>query len=331
MELARGLRRRRVEAAGDLRRGGEFFAQQPVFLASLVVGAVLYAVLPRPYRRFALVLPVVAVFPVTFSLGYTIVGFGVMLLGLAGLWLGPFLGARPLARRLYVWGMLPALGCACITAYTSSNGFMNAGIGFYPALFATPGLLALALQPPEGETPDAAGSGRVAALIVPWVLMGVFLLTALRFGQYQYRTVYHDSQRKFLTERVVAGPFAGLWTRPDNHAFEEDLRADVARYVRPGQRVLFFDNIPGGYLYTKARPAANTLWLSWSDDMAGPEKHATLAWWRQTGAYPDVAIRYLWRVKYRKGHTLKAFIAPPRYRLEAARGRFEVWAREPAP
>ena len=80
-----------------------------------------------------------------------------MLFGLAGrVARVRFLGARPLARRLYVWGMLPALGGACITAYTSSNGFMNAGIGFYPGAVRHPGLLALAdcQPPPRAETPD---------------------------------------------------------------------------------------------------------------------------------------------------------------------------------
>ena len=161
---------------------------------------------------------------------------------------------------------------------------------------------------------------------------GVLLLTALRFGQYQYRTVYHDSQRKFLTASVSSrGRSRGCGRGPDNAR----VRGAAAR----GRRAVREAGAARAVLRQPTRRATCTRRRGRRQQPVAvvvrrhrrAGAHATLAWWRRTGAYPDVAFRYLWRVKYRKGHTLKAFIAPPRYRLEAARGRFEVWAREPAP
>ncbi|HEY3316898.1 MAG TPA: hypothetical protein VGK50_00530 [Coriobacteriia bacterium] len=301
-------------------QAGTFFIQQPLFLVAVVVAVVL-AVALKERGRWALLLPVVAMFPVHGShIAYTLVLYAVTLYGLAGVLLAAGLKGRPLAQRLYVWGVLPAFAAGCVTAYTSSNGFMNAAIGFFPALLATSGVMALVM-------PSAEAKRSLGAALLPWALAIVFALAVVSLGRYQYRSVYHDSPRRYLKATVPAGPFAGLRTLPETARFEAQLRGDVAAYVKPGQLVLFFDNFPAGYLFTSARPAANTLWLSYSDNNFGPRDHPTLEWWRRTGKYPDVAFRYLYRVKYAPHHVVKEYVAPPRYRRAVERPRYEVWVR----
>jgi hypothetical protein len=296
-----------------------FLGQQPLFVVALVVA--LAAVLAlRDRGRWALLLPAAAIFPVAVAQAYVADMGALILYGILGVWLGLFARGRPTAQRLYVWGVLPALVGAAITAYTSSNGFINAAIGFFPAVFATAGMLALTTERPDEER------GAAPALL-PWLLIAVFALLVFNLGRYQWRVFYQESSRALLTAEVPAGPFAGLWTTPDKVAFDAQLRRDVSEFVHPGQRVMFFDGFPAGYLYTTARPAANTLWLSLSDERVGAAKHATTAYWARTGHYPDVAFRYTWRTAYPPGHVLTAYVAPPRYRLIATRDKYEVWVR----
>ncbi len=297
-----------------------FFAHQPLFVAALAAGVGLSLLLPHR-GRWAILLPVVAVFPVRYVPTHILATYAVTLLGIVALAVGPFAKrGGPLARRLYLWGVAPAAVAACVTAYTSSNGLVSAAIGFFPALFALPGLLALVL-------PADGAKGTVGEAALPWALAGVLLVTVAHLAVYEYRGVYHDSPVRYLSAEVDGGPFAGLRTLPETARFDAQLRADVARYVRPGENVLFFDNLPAGYLYAGARPAANALWLSLSDDAFGPARHPTLEWWRRTGRYPDVAFRYLYRTTYPPRHVVRAFVSPPRYRLEAVRPRYEVWVR----
>jgi hypothetical protein len=301
-----------------IRTAGVFFAHQPVFLAMLAVSLV--AVLALGDRgRWALLLPVAAIFPVGGMAAYTADMGALILYGLAGVWLGLFVRGRPRAQRLYVWGVLPALVGSAVTAYTSSNGFMNGAIGFFPAVFATAGVLALAMERPEGER----GLG---AVLLPWLLVAVFALLVAGLARNQLRAFYQESPVEYLTAEVPAGPFAGLYTVPERAAFDAELRHDIALYVNPGEHVLFFDGFPSGYLYTSARPAANTLWLSKSDQRTATAPHATLAYWSRTGCYPDVAFRNTF-VKYARFHALNAYIQPPRYRLIAQRDQYQVWAR----
>lgn len=299
---------------------GTFFARQPLFLAALVLGVVLFLTLGER-GRWALLLPVVAVVTVQgLGLAWDLSMYAITLYGLVGVALGVALRGRPVAQRLYVWGVLPALFAGCVTAYTSTNGFTNAAVGFYPALFATSGVLALVLPPSAEARRD------LAKALVPWALAFVFAATVFQLARFQRNAVYHDVAPKYLQFQISAGPFAGLNTTYAGAAFDAQLRQDVARYVRPGQTVLFFDDFPAGYLYSKARPAANALWLSDSDNRFGGARHPTLLWWQRTGRYPDVAFRYTYRVKYARGHFLKNYIAT-RYHLEKQGPRFQVWVR----
>lgn len=300
-----------------------FLALEPLFVAALVVAYAAFLAF-GDRGRWALLLVPLGMYPVVTGLpaltGAARNMGAILMIGLFGVYLGLFTLGRPLARRVYVWAVLPSVVAAAVTAYTSTNGFVNAGIGFFPMLFATPALLALALHEPRPQ-------GSLSALVLPWALMAVLAVTLLHAAQYEYRAIYRDGRLEFLTHQVTSGPYAGLWTLKDTAQASAELETTVKRYVLPGDRVMFFDDFPAGYLYTTARPAVNTLWLSRSDNRPGVAANYTLAYWRATGNVPDVVFRYLHREHYRHGHIVWRYVQPPRYLQVAHLGRFDVFRR----
>ena len=122
------------------------------------------------------------------------------------------------ARRVFGLVWCPSAIAAGVTALSSANGGINAGIGFFPASVATLVLIALALR---GCT---AGLGPTVRAWLPLLPGGVLLATAVAL---QYTSVYRDAPIRSLTAMVPSGAYAGLLTTPERRSFIQTLESDL--------------------------------------------------------------------------------------------------------
>ncbi len=165
------------------------------------------------------------------------------------------------ARRLFAAVWVPAFVAGLTTAYSSNNGGVNFGVGFFPAVFVTTVFLVWALE-------DSTGGefALVPALIVP------ALLVVLGWQ------VYRDGPLSSLDTTVSGGPYAGLQTSINKALFLGEMTRDLDR-VGKSCRIVFFKDFPGGYLLSHSKPDTNSAWI------------ATVAQ-RKTAAYQQTLIRY---------------------------------------
>jgi hypothetical protein len=171
-----------------------------------------------------------------------------------------------LALLAGVW--LPALVAGITTAYSSANGSVNFGVGFFPAAIVTTVFLVWALE--------EAGLPRWAAVAPALCVLGLLLFMG--------SPLYRDGPESALRVRVRGGAFAGLLTSPRKRAFLGGLQRDLAR-AGSRCRILFFDDFPAGYLLTSARPDTNA---AWSVSVAR----------RDVAAYQSALVRYYRRRGY---------------------------------
>lgn len=212
--------------------------------------------------------------------------------------------------RLWAWGAVPALVAGAVTAYTSTNGFMNVGIGILPAVAVSGALLGLAL--------DGAAPLRSAALVA---VLGVAAGTLVFF---QFNVVFHDIPVAQETAYMAGGPWAGLHTSWYRAVDARDLSTDVRELGRPGDRILFFNSMPGGYLVSTLKPDTNALWLSRSDEMVPPADNATMAYFRRTGTLPTLVFRHVDPNGYEPNSPLWALVES-RYVMVRSRMKWTVW------
>jgi hypothetical protein len=227
---------------------------------------------------------------------------------------------RPEARRLFVAVWLPSLVAGLTTAWSSSNGGVNFGVGFLPAIFVTTVFLTWSL-----EDSPAASLALWPALVVP------ALLVVLGWQ------VYRDGPISSQSATVSSGPYAGLQTSPDKKLFLEEISRDLAR-VGPRCTIVFFKDFPAGYLLTRARADTNSAWIA---TLTGTKKtlayqRTFLHFWRQRGL-PDVAVlvkripldaRRSARIEhYRAGTPLARLVRSSTYRLISTHYNYLMYER----
>jgi hypothetical protein len=220
-----------------------------------------------------------------------------------------------------VW--LPALVGGLVTAYSSSNGGTNFGVGFFPALIVTLVFSVWAIQ-------DLVGSGSPFAAC-PALLTAVVLLVL------GVVPVYRDVPLSQANVTLSSGPFAGLRTNRPKQAFLARLQRDLAR-VDARCRILFFNDFPAGYLLTAAQPDTNAVWTA---TVPGPLVFAyhrdLLGYFRRHGL-PDVAVMMLRipfglpasarRDTYPDRDPLVARLRTPPFHVVARRLDYVVYARD---
>ena len=144
-----------------------------------------------------------------------------------------------------------------VTAWSSSNGTVNGAIGMFPAALASTILIIRALQLMPNVTKTTRITQSVMMMVTP-----VLIIAPLLIGG--YRDVYGESVplTSALTERVTTGPYRGIKTTESKNIFVDKLSHDIALLLEPDDTILFFSDFPAGYLFTNARPATNSVWLS---------------------------------------------------------------------
>jgi hypothetical protein len=98
-------------------------------------------------------------------------------------------------------------------------------------------------------------------------------------------TPYRDPHPWRLGARITSGAYAGVLTVPATKNQILRVQDAAARWLRPGEGVLFY-GLPGGYLLTNARVDSNLEWLS----TYHRANQAVLDWFGRTGRRPDVVI-----------------------------------------
>ena len=73
-------------------------------------------------------------------------------------------------------------------------------------------------------------------------------------------SVYRDGTPPELTYRVPSGPFRGLYTTHPRFLEVTELEQVFKEHEDPAGRVLVYFEYPGAYIFTRMRPAGNTVW-----------------------------------------------------------------------
>lgn len=169
--------------------------------------------------------------------------------------LGPILCFGVPDRRLAAvvgFGIIaPSLSLGVVMAASSTNGALATGIGMFPAAIATAVALAAFVDHHLQSWPRM----RQAMVLAP----ALFVVCLLRHaaGENSY---YVDGPTSELTARVDHGPYWGLYTTPKQHAFLEELSADLhAHRGADGSRI--YCNIPAGYIIAERRPLVASAWI----------------------------------------------------------------------
>jgi hypothetical protein len=242
----------------------------------------------------------------------------VAMTGVLGGYLWLYLVGRADARPWVAWGLVPAFAAGLVTTATSSNGALNAGIGLFPMLLVTPVLLVLA-SPVGTRMPDPRG-------VAPWVLALALAVIPAGMVWRDLTALYRDAPVSRLTATVASGPYRGIRTTPERAVFAVELEADLRAASRPGDRVLFFDDLPAGYLFTSMRPATNAVWLSRLDNR-GANAGATLAYYERSGAPPTVVVRNLVDVTYAADHQMYRYVHSGAFAEVTRRPRYVMYRR----
>lgn len=232
-------------------------------------------------------------------------------------------GAVPLFFGVWV----PALVAGITTSYSSANGGVNFGVGFFPATIVTSVFLVFAFEEALGRI----GRIDLRALAVAPALAVLALLVVS-----DTVPVYRDSALSKLQVRVMSGPYAGLATSAAKRTYVTRLQGDLAQFG-PRCTILFFDDFPAGYLLTKARPDTNGAWVaSVKAALVKPYQDALIRYYRRYG-YPDVVVvvrripyagRRTGRTEYyRTNEPLLAAVSSRPYRLLRWRRPYAIYER----
>jgi hypothetical protein len=178
--------------------------------------------------------------------------------------------AHPATARLVGWVWLPSLCAGMVTAYSSANGGVNFGVGFFGGAVVSAVLLVLAAEQASARRVLRGTGAAVSGIAVVSVLLILLVLP-----------VYRDGPLSTLTARVPSGSFAGLLTSPRKERYLLSLQRQLAP-LRASCRIFVFDDFPGGYLLSAATPETNSAWTA----QVSPA---------HTAAYAGAAVTYLRR------------------------------------
>ncbi len=235
-----------------------------------------------------------------------------------------FVWPRAEARRLFAAVWLPALVAGFATAYSSTNGGVNFGIGFFPATLVTTAFLIWAIQ-------DSLAATRAAPRPVVWPAVIVPALLVALGG-----AVYRDGPISNLTTAASSGPYAGIRTSLNKELFLEQFRRDLAR-IGPHCRIAFFRDFPAGYLLAAKRGDTNSAWIATVAPGKTEAYQRTLIRYWESHGFPDVAVlvkripydaRKLARKEhYRTNTPLYALVHSPMYRPLSTHYNYVTYAR----
>lgn len=182
------------------------------------------------------------------------------------------------SRRILIWwGLVPVTAVGAATAYTSSNGLISAAIGLAPMLLL--GSVAASLSNSWAVAESGPGiSGRRTWLpVVSAIVLGLV---------FQWGAVYRDDPVWRLDTRVPTGPYAGMLTTAGRALLSSQLTSDLGELATTSDTVAFYRYFPAGYLFSRLRPCAETVWARKPETAAD-----SLDWYRRRRCYPSLFFR----------------------------------------
>ena len=240
------------------------------------------------------------------SMGFVIV-FGLLAPGFCwALW------NRPFVRALFLLGWLPSLAAGMTTAWSSSNGMVNAAIGLLPACLISNVVIVLWAS----ERANVRGGRLLRGIAMATPVVTVF---GLVYCQYAGRAVYLDDPVSELHFTVKEGPFRGIVTGERKFTILTHLAADLPKLVNPDGKILCYPHFAAGYLMTSMRPASPYCWVG-----GVYARHAR--WYAERATPDDVIVRL--KLPSRGIQRLDA-VALPRHRLLIDRPEYAIYAGNP--
>ncbi|MDZ4774010.1 MAG: hypothetical protein SGI72_12845 [Planctomycetota bacterium] len=143
-----------------------------------------------------------------------------------------------------IW--LPSFAASVVLAWASSVHVLAEGYAQVPALIVT-ALLAARIT--------AENAPRIA----PWPALAWSTLVVVSFLGH-LRFPYNDDPSANLNTRLTTGPWRGIATTREKADHVELMQASIAAFEDPAKRILFLNHFPAGYLMTRMRPAADSVW-----------------------------------------------------------------------
>lgn len=153
-------------------------------------------------------------------------------------------------RRLFLLVVLPSLFAGLTFLWSSSNGFLAAGLGFFPAVLALSFLIVYVVHSLTIQRPIK----QALSIAAPAIMLVFFILL-------QNNSVYRDQPLDRLTAKVEFGPYKGLYTTKEKVSFMKTLDKDVETFAGDKKSIYIYSHIPGAYLFSSAKPAGNTIWV----------------------------------------------------------------------
>jgi len=197
---------------------------------------------------------------------------------------------REAGAKLVLWVWAPAMIAGAMTAFTSAAGYLNAPVGFTPALLASGVFLAWSLEAvasPEPLVSRATFSGRL-----PWLalvaLVAVVGVTVVFQFQFQQREMPYAQ----LTSRFHSGPWWGIKVTPERRRLMDGFATDLREQALPDDKLLVFYEACGYYLYWKGAIAANTYWIG-ANAKTGQLSQTTISYYRRHRIVPTLVVHML--------------------------------------
>jgi hypothetical protein len=196
------------------------------------------------------------------------------------------LAARnPLAQRVFLRLWCPGMATGLVTAWSSDNGAWNFAIGGFIATFASVILFWIALTQ-EGQR-DVIGTTSCL-----WKSAGFLALSSITvlsmFFQQSY--AYGEADLADAGVRIDFGPLRGVFASHQKYDFYCRLNNDVAS-LPSRSTILFFYNMPLGYLITSMRPLVQSLVFPNRLDVPTADPQIAIDYFSRRGATPDYIVK----------------------------------------
>jgi hypothetical protein len=229
-------------------------------------------------------------------------------------------------RLLFLLIWLPALVAGIAAGYGSNNSSVAIGIGFFPGAIVSSVFLIWIIEDVQemySLTP------RWMAALPPLIFIAIMLTFSV--------PAYRDGPLRALDVRVTEGPYAGITTTRERRNFLTQLQGDLSGLNR-NCRILFFTDLPGGYLMSRAKPHTNS---AWSFFRTGPElfpyQDELIRYYNRNG-FPDIVVRtrlsenavQAGLTDHYLGQPLLAMVRSPMYRIVRSRGGYVIHGKEPS-
>ncbi len=174
--------------------------------------------------------------------------FSVFYFSIIGVTVYLFIHKNYLARRFFLFVLIPSIVAAITGSWTSSNGLVNIGLGAFSGSIATSVLVYIFIRKFAKSEWHEFFSIIIFCSFSYVIMMYTFITTSEG----------RISELKYLMDK---GPFKGIFTTLEKKELLDSVYVDIKELEKNGKNVLFYDDFPAGYLFTSMRAASPTLWI----------------------------------------------------------------------